>query len=201
MPPLSLLSDRGYVMKICWRSWQRTTWKLSPRSLLWLTSVPGLPRAVHGTRHHRPELPRWVAQVPPPRVAIRRRRRTATTRGRNLLLRSLQLRLEARTSTTSAHDNRVVTVDHAIFTPTVATAPRSVGRSSSSRSASASNASRLLKMARRPVADLARRRSTRVTRPQENGTSGISLPRGSLRTSSLETPTPVTTTTTARSCT
>jgi hypothetical protein len=34
------------------------TWKLSPRSSLWLTSVPELPRAVHGTRHHRPELPR-----------------------------------------------------------------------------------------------------------------------------------------------
>jgi hypothetical protein len=30
------------------------TWKLSPRFLLWPTSAPGPPRAVHGTQHHRP---------------------------------------------------------------------------------------------------------------------------------------------------
>jgi hypothetical protein len=40
------------------------TWKLSQRSLLWPESAPGPPRAVHGTRHHRPELPRRVARVP-----------------------------------------------------------------------------------------------------------------------------------------
>jgi hypothetical protein len=56
-------------------------------------------------------------------------------------------------------------------------------------------------MARRLVADLARRRSTKVTRPRENGTSGISHLRGSSRTFSLETLTLVTTTTIARSCT
>jgi hypothetical protein len=81
---------QGCVMKRCWRSWPHTMWKLSPRSSLWLTSVPELPRAVHGTRHHRPELPRRVARVPSPRTAQRRRRRrTVAKRGRRLLLRSL----------------------------------------------------------------------------------------------------------------
>jgi hypothetical protein len=41
----------------------------------------------------------------------------------------------------------------------------------------------------------------KVTRPRENGTSGISHPRGSSRTFSPETPTLVTTTTAARSYT
>jgi hypothetical protein len=49
-------------------------------------------------------------------------------------------------------------------------------------------------MAHRLVAGLARRRSTKVTRPWENGTSGISPPSKSSGTSSLETPTPVMTT-------
>jgi hypothetical protein len=35
-------------MKRCWRSWPHTTWKLSPRSLLWMTSV----RAVEGRAWH-----------------------------------------------------------------------------------------------------------------------------------------------------
>jgi hypothetical protein len=34
MLPSSPLSARGCVMKRCWRSWPRMTWKLSPRSLL-----------------------------------------------------------------------------------------------------------------------------------------------------------------------
>jgi hypothetical protein len=59
---------------------------------------------------------------------------------------------------------------------------------------------RLPKMARHLVADLARRRSMKVTRPRENGTSGISHLRGSSRTSSPKILTPVTTTTAARSC-
>jgi hypothetical protein len=50
-------------------------------------------------------------------------------------------------------------------------------------------------MARRLVAGLARRRSTKVTWPRENGTSGIRPPSKSSRTSSLETPTLVMTTT------
>jgi hypothetical protein len=33
------------------------TWKLSPRSPLWPTSAPEPPRAVHGTRPHKLELP------------------------------------------------------------------------------------------------------------------------------------------------
>jgi hypothetical protein len=88
MLPSSPLSAMGYVMRRCWRSWPRMMWKLSPCSSLWPTSVSELPRAVHGTRHHRPELPRRVARVPSPKTAKRIRRRTATTRGRRLLLQS-----------------------------------------------------------------------------------------------------------------
>jgi hypothetical protein len=51
---------------------------------------------------------------------------------------------------------------------------------------SASSESRHPRMARRLVADLARRRLTKVTRPRENGTSGISPPSRSLRTYSLD---------------
>jgi hypothetical protein len=153
---------------------------------------------VHGTRHCRPELPRWVAQVSPPRV-VARRRRTAVTIGHSLVLRSLQLRLGARASATSVHGNRGVTVGHALSIPIVAIAPQNAKRSSSSRSASASDMSRPPRMARRPVVGLARRRSTKATWPRENGTSGISPPSKSSRTSSLETPTPMMTTTAVRS--
>jgi hypothetical protein len=93
------------------------TWNLSPHSPLWLTSVPELPRAVHGTRLHRLELPRQVARVPSPRTAKRKRRRTAATRGRRLLLRSSQLRLGAGTSATSAHGHWEATAAHALCTP------------------------------------------------------------------------------------
>jgi hypothetical protein len=177
MLPSSPLSARAYVMKRCWRSWPRMTWKLSPHFSLWPTSVPELPRVVHGTRHHRPELPRRVARVPSLRTA-RRRRRTAATRSHRLLLRSSQPRLGAGTSATSAHGHREATTAHALCTPTVATAQRSAARSSSSRSASASGASRLPRMAPRLVAGLARKRSTTMMWPRENGTSGISHLRG-----------------------
>jgi hypothetical protein len=93
MLPSSPLSARGCVMKRCWRSWPRMTWKLSPRSSLWPTSAPGLPRAENVTRHRRPRLPRRVARVPSLKTAKRRRIRTAAPRGRRLLLRSSQLRL------------------------------------------------------------------------------------------------------------
>jgi hypothetical protein len=119
----------------------------------------------------------------------------------SLVLRSLQLRLRDGTSTRSAHGNREVTVGHALSIPTVATAPRNVERSSSSQSASASGASRPPRMARHLVAGLARRRSTKVTWPRENGTSGISPLSKSSRTSSQETPAPVMTTTATRSYT
>jgi hypothetical protein len=56
-------------------------------------------------------------------------------------------------------------------------------------------------MARRLVVGLGRRRSTKATWPRENRTSGIRLPSKFSRKSSLETPTPVMTTTAARSCT
>jgi hypothetical protein len=187
-------------MRRCWRSWLRMTWKLSPRSLLWPTSVPELPRVVHGTRHHRPELPRRVAWVLSPRTT-KRRRRTAAMRGRRLLFQSSQPRLGAGTSATSAHGHREATAAHALCTPTVATAPRSAARSSSSQSASASGASRLQRMAPHLVAGLARRGSTMVMWPRENGTSGISPPSRSSRTSSLETPTLVMIPTDARSYT
>jgi hypothetical protein len=55
------------MIRKCWRNWPHMTWRLSPRSSLWLTSAPEPPRAVHGTRPHKPGLPRRVAQVPPPR--------------------------------------------------------------------------------------------------------------------------------------
>jgi hypothetical protein len=155
----------------------------------------------HGTRHHRPELPRWVARVSSPRTAKRKRRRTAATRGRRLLLRSSQLRLGARTSATSAHGRREATAAHALCTPIVATTPWSAARSSSSRSVPASGASRLPRMAPHLVAGLARRGSTTAMWPWENGTFGISPPSKSSRTSSLETLTPVMITTAARSCT
>jgi hypothetical protein len=188
-------------MRRCWRSWPRITWKLSPCSSLWLTSVLELPRVVHGTWHHRPGLPRWVARVPSPRMAKRKRRRTVATRGRRRLLRSSQLWLGDGTSTTSAHSHREATTAHALCTPTAATTPQSAVRSSSSRSASASGASRLPRMAPHLVAGLARRGSTTVMWPRENGTSGISQLRGSSRTSSLETLTPVARATAARSYT
>jgi hypothetical protein len=178
-------------MRRCWRSWPRMTWRLSPHSSLWLTSVPEMPRAVHGTRHHRPELPRWVARVPSPRTAKRKRRRTAATRGHRLLLRSSQLRLGAGMSATSARGHKEATTAHALCTPTVATAPQSAARLQSSRSASASGTSRLPRMAPHLVAGLARRGSTTVMWPRENGTSGISPSSRSSRTSSPETPTPV----------
>jgi hypothetical protein len=123
MLPSSPLSARGYVMRRCWRSWPHMTWKLSPRSSLWPISVPELSRAVHGTRHYKPELPRWVARVPSPRTAKRRRRRIAVTRGRRLLLQSSQLRMGAGTSATSAHGHREATAAHALCTPTAATTP------------------------------------------------------------------------------
>jgi hypothetical protein len=155
--------------------------------------VPELPRAVHGTRHRRMELPRRVAHVPPPRMATRRRRIVATI-GRSLLLRSLQPRLGAGTSAASTHNNREATVGHALSTPTVATTPRNAARSLSC-------ASKPPRMARRLIVGLERRRSMKVTRPRENGTSGINPLRGSLRASSLETPTLMTTTTATRTCT
>jgi hypothetical protein len=76
---------QGCVIRRCWRSWRRMMWRPSPRSSLWPTSVPELLRVVHGTRRRKPELPRRVAQVPPPRV-VARRRRTAATIGRSLVL-------------------------------------------------------------------------------------------------------------------
>jgi hypothetical protein len=188
-------------MRRCWRSWSCMTWKLSPHSSLWLTSVPELSRAMHGTRHNILELPIRVAWVPSTRTTKRKRRRTAATRGRSLLLRSSQLRLGAGTSATSTHDHKKATAAHALCTPTVATVPRSAARSSSSRSTSASGVGRLPRMAPHLVVGLARRGSMMVMWPRENGALGISPPSRSSRMSSLENPTPVARATAARSCT
>jgi hypothetical protein len=79
---------------------------------------------------------------------------------------------------TNAHGHRGVTTAHALCTPTVTTAPRSVARSSTSRNASASGASSLPGTAPHLVADLARKGSTTARSPRLNGTSGISHPRG-----------------------
>jgi hypothetical protein len=106
------------------------TWKLSPRSSLWLTNVPELLRVVHGTRHHRSELPRRAAQVSPPKAVARTR--TAAMTGRNPVLRSSQPWLGAGTSVANVRGNREMIVGHALSTPTGATAPRSAEKSSSS---------------------------------------------------------------------
>jgi hypothetical protein len=53
-----------------------------PHSSLWPTNAPELPRAVHGTRSHKPGLPSRVARVPSPGTVRRKRRRTVTTRSR-----------------------------------------------------------------------------------------------------------------------
>jgi hypothetical protein len=57
-----------YVMRKCWRSWPRMTWRLSPHSSLWPTNAPEPPRAVHGTRPHKPGCPvGWLGCRPPGR--------------------------------------------------------------------------------------------------------------------------------------
>jgi hypothetical protein len=165
-------------MRKCWRSWPRMTWRLSPHSSLWPTNAPEPPRAVHGTRPYRPGLPSWVARVPSPGTVRRKGRRIATTRSRGPPLWSLQPRPGARATATNAHGRRGVTAAHALCTPTVATAPCSVTRSSTSQNATASDMSSLPKMAPHLVADLAKKRSTTARWPRLNGTSGISHPRG-----------------------
>jgi hypothetical protein len=133
--PSSRPSDREYVMRKCWRSWPHMTWKLSPHSSLWPINAPEPPKAVHGTQPHKPKLPSRVARVPSLGTARRKRRRTATTRSRGPPLWLSQPRPEARATTTNVHGRRGVTSAHALCTPTVATAPRSVTRSLTSRNA------------------------------------------------------------------
>jgi hypothetical protein len=169
-------SARGYVIKRYRRSWPRMTWKRSPLSLLWPTSAPGLLRVVRGTQRRRPGLPKRAAQVSSLRTS---RKRTATTRSRTPPLWSWQLRLGAGATAVNAHDHRGVTAAHAPCTPTVATAPQNVARSSTSRNVSARGASSLPGMAPHLVVDPARKgpMTKRWSRP--NRTSGISHPRGS----------------------
>jgi hypothetical protein len=164
-------------MRKCWRSWQHMMWKLSPHSSLWPISAPEPPKAELGTRPHKPELPSRVARVPSPGTT-RRKRRIATTRSHSPPLWWSQTRPEARATAINVHDHRGVTAAHALCTPTVATAPRSVARSLTSQNASVSDASSLPKTAPHLVADLAKKRWTTAKWPRMSGTSGISHPRG-----------------------
>jgi hypothetical protein len=113
-----------------------------------------------------------------PGTVKRKRRRTATTRSRGPPLYSSQPRLGAGATAINTHGRKGVTTAHALCTPTVATTPWSVTRSSTSRNASASGASSLPRTAPHLVADLARKGSTTARWPRLNGTSGISHPRG-----------------------
>jgi hypothetical protein len=165
-------------MRKCWGSWPRMTWRLSSHSSLWPTSALEPPRAVHGTRPRRSGLPKRVAPVPSPGMVKRKRRRTTTTTSRSPPLLSSQPRLEAGATATNAHSRRGVTAAHALCTPTVATVPRSVARSSTSRNASASDVSSVPKTTPHLVTDLARKGSTTARWPRLNGTSSISHLRG-----------------------
>jgi hypothetical protein len=79
---------------------------------------------------------------------------------------------------TNAHDRRGVIAAHALCTPTVATASRSVARSLTSRNVSASGVSSLPRMVPHLVADPAKKMSTTARWSRLNGTSGISHSRG-----------------------
>jgi hypothetical protein len=83
---------------------------------------------------------------------------------------------------TSAHGRRGVTAAHALYTPTVAIAPRSAARSLISRNASvnasASDVSSLPRTAPHLVVVLARKRSTTAGWPRLSETSGIRNPKG-----------------------
>jgi hypothetical protein len=151
------------------------TWRLSPHSSLWPTSVSEPPRARHGTRLHKPGSPRRVARVPSPGSV---KRKATATRSRSPPRWSSQLRLGAGATATNAHGHIGVTTAHALYTTTFAIASWSVARSSTSRNASASDASSLPRMAPHLVADLARKGSTTTRWPRLNGTLGISHPRG-----------------------
>jgi hypothetical protein len=156
------------------------TWRLSPHSSLWPTSAPEPPRAVHGTQRHIPGLPRWVARAPSLRTAKRKKKKN---RGSESPLSAAPV--VAAASGVRGERNkcprpqRGVTAAHVLCTPTVATAPRSDTRSSSLRSASASGAGRPPGMPPHLVAGIARKGSTTARWSRENGTSGISHPRGS----------------------
>jgi hypothetical protein len=141
-------------------------WRLSPHSSPWPTNAPEPPRAMHGTWPHKPGLPSRVARVPSPGTVRRKRRRTAATRSRGPPLWSLQLRPRARATTTNSHGRRGVTATHALCTPMVATASRSVARSLTSRNGSASGASSLPRTTPHLVADLAKKRSTTASWPR-----------------------------------
>jgi hypothetical protein len=171
-------SDREYVMKKCWRNWPHMTWELSPCSSLWPTNAPELPRAVHGTRPHKLELPSRLARGPSSGTERRKRRRTTTTRSRGPPLWWSRQRPEAGATATNARDRRRVAAVHALCTRMVTTAPRSVARSLTSQNASASGTNSPPKTAPCLAAGPTKKRWTTARWPRLNGTSGISRPRG-----------------------
>jgi hypothetical protein len=122
------------------------------------TSAPEPPRAVHGTRPHKLQLPSRVARGPSPGMERRRRRRTATTKSHGPSLWWSQPRLEARATATNARGRRGVAAVHALCTRTVATAPQSVARSLTSQNTSASSASSHPKTVPRLAAGPARKK-------------------------------------------
>jgi hypothetical protein len=156
MLPSSQPSDREYVMRRCWRNWLHMTWKLSTHSSPWPINAPeppSSPRSRGPPRSTHYQKPRSTALV----VA-------AATGGQgdhNKLPRPQR----GNSGSCPVH-------------PTVATAPRSVARSLTSRNASVSGASSFLKTTPHLVADLAKKRWTMARWPQLSGILGISRPKG-----------------------
>jgi hypothetical protein len=148
-----------------------------PRSSLWPTNALEPPRAVHGTRPHKLELPSRVARGPSSGTTRRKRRRTATTRSRGPPLWWSRQRPGARATATNVRDRRRVAAVHAL-TRMVATTPQSVARSLTSQNMSASGASSPPNTAPRLAAGPARKRWTTARWPRQDETSGISRPRG-----------------------
>jgi hypothetical protein len=132
---------------------------------------------MHGTRRHKLESTRREAPVSSPRMA-KRRRRTTAMRSHGLPLRLSQSRLGAGASVISAPGHREATAARAQCIPMLATAPWNAVRSSSSRNASASDASSRPRTAPRPVAGLVRRGLTMTKWSRESENSGINHPRG-----------------------
>jgi hypothetical protein len=127
-----------------------------------------------------PRGPGGVARVPPPPPPGDGKKKKKKDRDyqkpRSTWL--SQPRPEARAIATNVHGHKGVTVAHALCTPMVATLPRSVNRSSTSRNASVSGASSLPKTAPHLVADPTKKRWTTARWLRLSGTSGISHLRG-----------------------
>jgi hypothetical protein len=113
-----------------------------------------------------------------PRDGRKKKRRDAATRSHSLLRWSSQPRPEAGATATNAHVHKGVTVAHALYIPTVTTAPWSVARSlisqNSSANAPASDMSSLPETAPHLATVLAKKRLTTARWLRLNRTLGIS---------------------------